>query len=145
MDRISERISSAISTLECPGCGKRVVPIVASPPGAGGPPASPSDQSEEGKRWSFIWRPPSGAICPECFFPLARYVRRLKWVRTFSAGLVLLVGALMLFILSLLNPASTWAGSGARLVVGIGGLVTVVGIGGIVLGGQRSDHDQLQP
>ena len=131
MPRVSERISSAVMSVTCPGCGKRVVPTVMNkPPGAG--PLS----SEAGKRWSFIWRPPSGEVCPECFFPLQRLARRLVWVRTFSAGLVLLVAALMLTVLWLFNRATGWVGMAARVSAAVGAVLLVVGIGGIVLGGR---------
>lgn len=145
MARISERISAAISNVECPGCGKRVVPTMMNAPAAPTPPVPQPGEAEEGKRWSFIWRPPSGKVCPECFFPLERYVRRLKWIRTFSAGLVLLVVALMLLILSLLNPDNPWAGSGARIVAGVGGIVLVVGLIGIIVGGSRKGDEQTPP
>ena len=140
MGEIAERISSAMSTVRCPGCGKRVVPTAAAPPGAQAPTPGPSVRSDE--RWSFIWRAPSGQVCPECFFPLARYARRLKWVRLFSGGLVLLVTALMFFILWLLNPAGTWAAGVARVVAVIGAAVLVLGVGGIVVGGRRRPGDE---
>jgi hypothetical protein len=143
MGRISERISQAMSTMECPGCGKRVVPTRAAPPGAPAPtPAPPADGDQ---RWSFIWRPPSGQVCPECFFPLARYARRLKWVRTFSTGLVVLVMALMLFILWLLNPAGGWAVRAAQVMAAVGVVVLAVGLAGIVVGGRRTAGDGPPP
>jgi hypothetical protein len=140
MGRISERISEAMSTVECPGCGKRVVPTPAAPPDASAQPSAPPAEGDQ--RWSFIWRPPSGQVCPECFFPLARFARRLKWVRTFSAGLVILVIALMLFVLWLLNPASDWPVQAARLVAAVGAVVLLVGVVGIVVGGRRKPGDE---
>lgn len=140
MGRISERISSAMTTVECPGCGKRVVPTPAAPPGA--PEAAPAaPTADSGERWSFIWRPPSGQVCPECFFPLARFARRLKWVRLFSAGVAVMVAALMLFILSLLNPDSTWARSVGGIVAAVGAAVLLVGLVGIVIGGRHRPDD----
>lgn len=143
MNGITERISSAVSTVRCPGCGKRVVPtVVASPPGAAPTPGPPAQRDE---RWSFIWRAPSGQVCPECFFPLTRYARRLKWVRIFSAGLVLLVMALMFFILWMFNPAGEWAAGVARVVGVIGAGALLVGLGGIVVGGRRTPGDEPRP
>lgn len=138
MAGITERISNAITTVPCPGCGKRVVPTVSAPPGA---PAATPGPAESGERWSFIWRPPSGMTCPECFFPLSRYARRLKWVRVFSVGLVLLVAALMLLLLWMLSPASGWAASSARIVGTLGTAVAVLGLGGIVIGGRHGPDE----
>jgi hypothetical protein len=128
-----------MTTVSCPGCGKRVVPTVSAPPDT---PAPTPGAAETGERWSFIWRPPSGMVCPECFFPLSRYARRLKWVRVFSGGLALLVAALMLTLLWMFSPQSTWPVRAARIVALVGAAVLLVGAGGIVIGGRRRPDDQ---
>ena len=141
MARLSERISTAVSTVECPGCGKRVSPVVMAPPS--GPNAAAPTSAARGPedRWSFIWTPPSGNVCPECFFPLDRYVRRLKWVRTLQAGLVLLVAAVMLLVLSLVDRTAAWAGTAARIVAAPGAVALVLGLAGIVIGGRTHRGD----
>ncbi len=137
MNRVSKRLSAAISTIKCPGCSQRVLPTTlgaASPTPA---PTPPSAEDTGGRRWSFIWVPPRGEFCPECGFPLSRYVARLKWVRLFSAGVVLLAIALSFFVLSQitnLGEALTWP---LRIAAGAGLVTFLVGLGGIIIGGPR--------
>ncbi len=131
MNRISNRISEALTKVKCPGCGTYVTPKMA--------PAEPAESSPEdsGARWSFIWRPPSGEICPQCNFPLARYARRLKWVRTFTAGVVLLTVSLLLFVLGMIGGFgdwSFWVPAGTAL---LGVAALIVGLVGIVLGSRH--------
>ncbi len=135
MPTVTDRISSAWTTVKCPGCGKNVVPSTG--PVAGGPPPSAGDSA---KRWSFIWLQPSGAICPECFFPLARYAKRQKWVQLFIMGVVLATLSILLFILALLSGFETWL----RILLRITGVVAVLalaaGLVGIVVGGRRTEQ-----
>lgn len=131
MNRISSRINAAISTVKCPGCGKYVV-------------ATEPDETEPstaerplGKRWSFVWRPPSGVICPECSFPLERYARRAKWVRLFIGGIVLMTVSLLLVVLGMLSGFGPGLSVFVRLAVGAGLLALVVGLIGIIIGGRH--------
>jgi len=133
MDRISQRVSSAMSGVRCPGCGQFVVPTEipaadAPAPSEGGP----------GQRWSFIWRPPSGRICPRCSFPLERYARRAKWIRLFGAGVVLLTVSLLLFVFTMIGGESPWVAVVRWSAGAIGLLALLTGLVGIVLGGRRS-------
>lgn len=140
MARISERISSAVATVTCPGCEQRVVPVTKAAPGS----SSPAESSGSAKRWSFIWRPPSGPVCPECFFPLERLTRRLKWVHTASIGLVLLIlGALVTFV-RLAGNQGEWMGALARMILSVGAVALIVGAVGVVVGG-RSRGASSQP
>ena len=134
MPRISERISAAWTSVRCPGCVKNVVPSTGPVPGA--PPPGASDRA---KRWSFIWLQPSGAICPECFFPLARYAKRQKWVQLFIMGVVLATLSILLFILALLSGFETWLRLLLRVTAVVAILALVVGLAGIILGGRRTE------
>ena len=134
MNRISERISAAIVGVTCPGCLKRVRPTLTPP----GPESAP--RPEGGQRWSFIWRPPTGEVCPECGFPLARYARRVKWIRLFSAGIVLLTFAVLVTVLSAVSDLPAWLVATRNVLGAIGLGAFVVGLVGIVIGG-RSGGD----
>lgn len=136
--RISERISTAVAGgVQCPGCGMTVKPTL---------PVMESDatEGEGGKRWSFVWRDPSGEVCPECQFPLARYVRRLKWIRTFSAGVVLLTIVFLLYALGRMTEFPSWYDWVVRVGAGVGIVVFLVGLVGLVVGG-RSEVSEQQP
>lgn len=132
MPRISARISAAWTTVRCPGCDKNVVPSTGPVPGA--PPPSASDSS---KRWSFIWLQPSGAICPECFFPLDRYAKRLKWVQTFIMGVALVSLSIVLLIVAMLGGFEGWLRTLLRITAVAGVAALVVGLVGIIVGGRR--------
>jgi len=134
MPTVTDRISSAWTTVKCPGCGKNVVPSTGPVPGA-----SPPSAGEGAKRWSFIWLQPSGAICPECFFPLARYAKRQKWVQLFIMGVVLATLSILLFILALLSGFETWLRLLLRVTAVVAILALVVGLAGIILGGRRTE------
>jgi hypothetical protein len=110
--RISSRINEAFSTVKCPGCGKNVTPTFATPYDG-----SESEQDQDGKRWSFIWRPPSGEVCPECSFPISRYAYRRK------GWFVWIVRA------------------GAAVAI----VTTVVGLVGIVIGGRHGTEPSSVP
>jgi hypothetical protein len=136
--RISERVAAALATVRCPGCGHFVVPTIA--------PAEDSDDAEDtAERWSFIWLPPRGEICPDCDFPLERYLHRRKWVW-------LLMGGVAILTISLFFVALAWV-SGAQsgplrqipvVAAGTGLAVFLVGTIGIVIGGRHTvkPHDQ---
>jgi len=134
MPTVTDRISSAWTTVKCPGCGKNVVPSTG--PVSGAPPPSAGDST---KRWSFIWLQPSGAICPECFFPLARYAKRQKWVQLFIMGVVLATLSILLFILALLSGFEAWLRLLLRITSVVAVLALVVGLVGIIVGGRREE------
>jgi hypothetical protein len=137
MNRISERISAAIVGVTCPACGKRVRPTLVPP----GPESAP--RSEGDQRWSFIWRPPTGEVCPECGFPLARYGRRAKWIRLFSAGIVLLMLVVLVGVLNTVSDLPAWLRATRNVLGAIGLVAFVVGLTGIVIGG-RSGSDAAE-
>jgi hypothetical protein len=134
MNRISERISATVSSVKCPGCEKRVLPTFAAPEA---PPETGGEESGQ-PRWSFIWRPPSGEVCPECGFPLQRYARRVKWIRLFSAGIVLLTLGVLLAVLGTISEPSRWVGTVRNGLLGVGLVAFLVGLVGVVLGGRSS-------
>ncbi len=132
--RFSERISTAVTGgVQCPGCGKVVKPVL--------PAMEPEPAAEGGKRWSFVWRDPSGEVCPECQFPLARYARRLKWIRTFSVGVVLLTIAFLLYALGRMTEFPSWFGWVVQACAGIGFVALLIGLVGLVVGGRSRSAD----
>ena len=131
MNRISTRISNAMSGVTCPACEKHVTPIfVASEEGE-------ADQGQVDGRWSFVWRPPSGEVCPECNFPLARYARRAKWMRLFGAGVAVLTLSFLLHVLGKMTTLPGWYGWIPRTLALIGLVAFFVGLIGLVVGGRR--------
>jgi hypothetical protein len=135
MPRLSDRISAAWTTVRCPGCDKNVVPSTSPVPGAPTPSAN-----KAAPRWSFIWLQPSGAICPECFFPLARYAKRLKWVQTFITGVALVTLSIVLLIIAMLGGFEGWLRLLLRITSVAGVAALVVGIIGIIVGGRRHEE-----
>ncbi len=125
------RISAALTSLRCPGCGKTVQPV--RPVSQG-----PSPIGGE-TRWSFVWRPPSGVVCPECRFPLGRYARRLKWIRLFSAGALLLVVAAALYVVRRVTEAPVWLSGLQRGALVAGVAAFVLGVVGLVVGGRSKE------
>jgi len=132
MNRISARISGALTGLKCPGCGKFVQPTLIPVQDA-----TPEAQ-QTGPRWSFVWRPPSGEVCPECQFPLARYARRVKWIRLFTAGVVLLTISLLMLLSTRFADTPTWFAWTYRTGGALGGLAFVAGLVGLVVGGKHN-------
>ena len=130
MTRISERISAAIMGVKCPGCSKVVVPTRLEESGTV---ATPPQQS--GKRWSFVWRPPSGEVCPQCHFPLGRYARRLKWIRLFVTGIMLLAVDGLLVVIGAIRQSPMPPGL-VRTLGFIGGIALMVGLIGLIIGGR---------
>jgi len=135
MNRISQRLEAAMTTVKCPGCGKTVVPAFMA-----APKDDPQATSETGGRWSFVWRPPSGRVCPECDFPLERYARRAKWIRVFTLGVVTLTFAFLLFVAGRINPLPAWVGATERVLLGVGAAAFVVGLVGMIVGGRRVEE-----
>lgn len=139
MPAVHERVSAVLTGgVLCPGCGKLVTPtLLPQPAEAGG------EASQTGERWSFVWRPPSGRVCPECSFPLERYARRLKWIRMLGFGVVLLTVSVLLFVLDLIGGGLHGT---VRLVQqalgGLGVLGVAAGLIGIVVGGKSTGDQQ---
>jgi hypothetical protein len=137
MNRISERVSAAIAGVKCPGCGEYVIP--SELPMAD---AVPVDEGGPGKRWSFIWRPPSGRLCPKCNFPLERYARRAPWIRLFVAGVVLLTTTVLLIVLAMMSGFSRWLVWAQRVTGAVGLVSFLTGLAGIVLGGRHGPESE---
>ena len=138
MNRLSARISNALSGVKCPACEKHVTPIMAA-----GEPDADSPGEIDG-RWSFVWRPPSGEICPECNFPLGRYARRAKWVRLFGSGVAILTIAFLLHVLGRMTALPDWYSwiPGSLAILGLIGFL--VGLVGLVVGGRRHAGAETQ-
>lgn len=133
MNRISTRISEAMSGVKCPACEKHVTPkFVAPEPGA-------DDQPQVDGRWSYVWLPPSGEVCPECNFPLARYAKRAKWMRLFGAGVAVLTVAFLLHVLGKMITVPAWYSLVPRTMALLGLGAFFVGLVGLVVGGRRGD------
>lgn len=145
MNRVSERISAVMTTVKCPSCGKFVTPTDKFV-GGGEDEAKAEVPSESGARWSFLWVPPQGQLCPECDFPLARYARRAKWIRLFLGGIAMLTISLLLHVTNLMaassSPALAWT---ARVLLTVGLVALLVGLIGIVIGGRRTDDRGSNP
>lgn len=126
MGRLTERVSSMLDAIDCPGCGKTVTPTT-----QGDAEAPPAD----GRRMSFVWRPSSRATCPECGFPIERFLRRQRWIRLFLGGVVLVTVGATLFMVDWIRGAiggvATWSGVG---MAGLGAVLLVSGLVGIVIG-----------
>lgn len=131
MNRIGDRISAVFAGVKCPGCNQYVVPTFA----AAGDTTS-AEQSVPGKRWSFVWREPSGKVCPKCSFPLDRYAKRVKWMRLFAAGVVLLTISLLTYIMERFTDVPAWFAWVRQIAVALGGLAFLVGLIGLVVGGR---------
>lgn len=129
MNRISTAINAAIAGVRCPGCGNHVVPTL---------PAGDEATSKPGERFSFVWRPPSGEVCPQCGFPLARFAKRAKWIRLFGLGVVTVGIAVVLLVLLGGEIDLTWVPVLARVLLTLGGLAIVVGLVGLIVGGRRA-------
>lgn len=129
MNRISTAINAALAGVRCPGCGNHVVPTV---------PAGDAAASKPGERFSFVWRPPSGEVCPQCGFPLARFAKRAKWIRLFGLGVVMVGIAVVLLVLLGGEIDLTWVPLLARVLLSLGGLAIVVGLVGLIVGGRRT-------
>lgn len=129
VNRISTAINAALAGVRCPGCGNHVVPTL---------PAGDAAASKPGERFSFVWRPPSGEVCPQCGFPLARFAKRAKWIRLFGLGVVMVGIAVVLLVLLGGEIDLTWVPLLARVLLSLGGLAIVVGLVGLIVGGRRT-------
>jgi hypothetical protein len=139
MTRLSARISNAMTGVTCPACEKHVTPIFV---------ASESDADEQPEvdgRWSFVWRPPSGEVCPECNFPLARFAKRAKWMRLFGAGVAVLTISFLLHVLGKVTTFPDWYGWVPRTLATVGVVAFAVGLAGLVVGGRRSADADSPP
>ena len=128
MARLSQRISTVWSTVKCPRCGMFVHPdhlAVAS--------ASPTPGADE-KRWSLLWRPPRGDICPECDFPLSKYFGRLKWIRLMMVGVAIVLVALFLQMIGLVAQISSVYIVFLKRSVLAGAVLFGIGFAGVILG-----------
>lgn len=132
MGRLTARVDSILDAVECPGCGSTVSPnqnqdTASESQPAGGP----------GNRVSFVWRPTSRAVCPDCGFPIERFLRRQRWIRLFLAGVVLLTLSGAAFMVNWIrgSPAG-WAYGVLGTMVGIGATVLIVGLLGLAIGGR---------
>ncbi|MEJ2240445.1 MAG: hypothetical protein P8X82_19310 [Gemmatimonadales bacterium] len=134
MNRIGDRISAVVAGVKCPGCNQYVVPTFAIPDDT-----TAGDQTVPGKRWSFVWREPSGKVCPKCSFPLDRYTKRVKWMRLFAAGVVVLTISLLTYVMERFTDVPAWLSGGRQAGIALGGLSLLVGLLGLVVGG-RSDR-----
>ena len=132
MNRISQRIAAAVAGVRCPGCGKVVMPVEV-PVMAGE--ASRAAGGED--RWSFLWRAPSGPVCPECSFPLGRYARRVKWIRLLLTGVVLVTISLLLLVVGMMGEGSRLWWMVQRTVGVVGLAVLSTGLGGVIIGRRR--------
>ncbi len=137
MNRIGARISAAIAGVKCPGCSQFVVPtFVLSGDSTGG------EQTVPGTRWSFVWREPSGKVCPKCSFPLDRYAKRVKWMRLFTAGVVLLTITFLTYVMGRFTDLPAWLPWVQRAGAALGGLAFLVGLVGLVVGGRSEQAPQ---
>jgi hypothetical protein len=139
MNRLSARISNVMTGVKCPACEKHVTPIfIASEQDA-------EDLPEVDGRWSFVWRPPSGEVCPECNFPLARYAKRAKWMRLFGAGVAVLTISFLLHVLGKMTSLPEWYTWIPRTLAIIGLVAFCAGLVGLVVGGRRSTGSGTSP
>ena len=139
MNRISQRLESVMSAVKCPGCGKTVIPAMFSSPEEGR-----QGTDAPGGRWSFVWRPPSGRVCPECDFPLERYARRAKWIRVFSLGVATLMFAFLLYVAGRINPLPGWTVTLERWFLVLGLVAFLFGLTGMIVGGRRTEQTPPQ-
>ena len=131
MNRVSARISAAVIGVKCPGCQQHVVPTFAVTADS-----TAEEQTVPGKRWSFVWREPSGKVCPKCSFPLDRYAKRVKWMRLPATGVVLLTVSLLTYVMERFSGLPTWFYWVQRTGVALGGLAFLIGLVGLIVGGR---------
>ncbi len=90
-----------------------------------------------GKRWSFVWRPPSGAGCPRRGFPLERYRRSMRRIRTPRIGAVALLLALSVLLVDRYTKIRRRLVVLCRVLGAAGTLTFLVGGIGLVVGGRQ--------
>jgi hypothetical protein len=82
-------------------------------------------------------------VCPECSFPLARYAKRVKWLRLFRLGVALLTISILLYLAAWFADVRDSLAWVMRVSAGVGTLAFLIGVAGLVVGGRRGvdDHD----
>lgn len=133
MSRLTQRVTAVWSTVKCPRCGARVDP---NNLGSGDQSAQPPADSE--KRWSFVWTPPRGDFCPECEFPMSKYFGRIKWIRTFGVGIVMVLLFVTMQIIGSVARIGEAFTVTMQILVALGGIISIIGIVGIIVGGKRA-------
>ena len=130
MGRLTARVDTLLHAVQCPGCGATVSPNQAQDATAGSLPAG-------GRRMSFAWRPTSRAVCPDCGFPIERFLRRQRWIRLFLAGVVLLTLGGAVFMLGWIRGSpGGWTYWMVWVAGGLGGSALIVGLLGLTIGGR---------
>jgi hypothetical protein len=99
----------------------------------GEPGAPPDDQ----KRWSFLWVAPRGDICPDCDFPLSKYLGRLKWIRIMTVGVTIVVIGLLLQVIGSIGQLGDAYVGVMRRVILAGAAIFAVGFVGVIIGGRH--------
>ena len=133
MNRLTQRISTMWSAVKCPRCGRLVQPDTLLPEEGAPPPAA-----DDEKRWSFLWTPPRGDVCPECDFPLSKYFGRLKWIRTFVIGVAIVLLSVALQLIGLgIRPGTRFVQFTMAGVL-IGAAVAIIGALGVIIGGKHA-------
>jgi hypothetical protein len=118
-------------TVKCPRCGAVAEPVFSDET------AVPETADRGSERWSFVWTAPRGDFCPECDFPLSKYVGRLKWVRTMSVGVAIVVVGFLLQIIGVLRVAGSAYVRVMQAIVLTGAIVFVIGAVGVIVGGKH--------
>ena len=128
MSRLTQSISAMWSTVKCPRCGKSVHPDQIALAGVSATPGA----SE--KRWSLLWLPPRGDVCPECDFPISKYIGRLKWIRLMMVSVLIVLVALFLQMIALVAQVDAVYIAVLKRTVLAGAGLFVVGSAGVILG-----------
>jgi len=132
MTRLTQRLSTVWSTVKCPRCGNVVHPDMLGIEGA-----SPASPPQDEKRWSFLWVAPRGDICPECDFPLSKYLGRLKWIRIMTVGVTIVVIAFLLQVAGSIGQLGDAYVAVTRKVILVGAAIFAVGFVGVIIGGRH--------
>ena len=129
-NRLSQTISTAWSTVKCPRCGKHVRPnqLVA----ASGMPV-PMEGGDQ-KRWSLLWLPPRGDVCPDCDFPISKYMGRIKWIRLMMVSVLVVLVALLLQMMALVAQIDALYIAVLKRVILVGAVLFAVGLVGVIVG-----------
>ena len=128
MARLTQSISAMWSTVKCPRCGKSVHPDQIALAGVS---ATPGGNE---KRWSLLWSPPRGDVCPECDFPISKYIGRLKWIRLMMVSVLIVLVALFLQMIALVAQVDAVYIAVLKRTVLAGAGLFVVGSAGVILG-----------
>ncbi len=128
MTRLTQRISTMWSSVKCPRCGKMVHPDQIALAGATPTPGA------NAKRWSLLWLPPRGDVCPECDFPIAKYVGRIKWIRLMMVSVLIVLVALFLQMIALVAQSDAMYIAILKRTVLAGAVLFAIGSAGVILG-----------